>query len=62
MEQVIVEELDKVISNGVTYQKKRISLVNPKKENVLAKAQSYFTKDQIKEANINYLLRLFNSI
>lgn len=40
------------IENGV--ERKKINLINPKKENALAKAQSYYSKEEKKVAKLNY--------
>jgi hypothetical protein len=40
------------MENGI--EKKKISLMNPKTYNVMAKAHSYYTKKQKKEAKLNY--------
>ena len=54
MEYVLVEKIGTEVYEGKPYEKKRISLINPKKDNVLAKAQSYYTKEEKKEAKLNY--------
>ena len=56
MEYVLVESLGMEKYEGKPYEKKRISLVNPSKENMLAKAQSYYTRDEKKQAKLNYKL------
>ena len=50
MEVTTVENLGK--ENGV--ERKKISLTNPRAENVMAKAHLYYTKDEKKEAKSNY--------
>tara|TARA_R110002153_G_scaffold528_1_gene2550 strand:+ start:147 stop:308 length:162 start_codon:yes stop_codon:yes gene_type:complete len=50
MEVITVEKLG--TENGI--ERKKISLTNPKAENVMAKAHSYYTKDEKKEAKSNY--------
>lgn len=44
--------------NGV--ERKKINLINPKKENVLAKAQSYYSKEGKKIAKLNHKSNHFN--
>ena len=50
MEVTTVEKLG--TENGV--ERKKISLTNPKAENVMAKAQSYYTRDEKKQAKLNH--------
>ncbi|AKG94185.1 hypothetical protein AVT43_gp11 [Polaribacter phage P12002L] len=54
MEYTLVEKLGYETYEGKPYEKKRISLINPKNENILGKAQSYFTRKEKKEAKLNY--------
>ena len=54
MEVAIVEVIG--LENGV--ERKRISLMNPKKENVMAIAHSYYSKEQRKEAKANHKANL----
>jgi len=41
-------------------ERKKINLINPKKENVLKKAQSYFSIDEKKIAKLNHKNSLLN--
>ena len=41
------------------YKKKKISLTNPKAENVMAKAHSYYSRNEKKQAKLNHK-RLLN--
>lgn len=48
--QTIVQELDEI--NG--YVRKKISFIHKPKRNVLKDAQRWFTKEEKKEAKLNY--------
>lgn len=54
MERTIVESLGQ--ENGI--ERKKIILVNPKAENVMAKAHSYYSKEQKKIAKLNHKANL----